>query len=75
MSDDIRIVTEDSAAMKYIESVAQESPNRHAFYKGMAFGLGQAKTFTERFDKAEAIAWIETVIFSIDEHHFKKEQT
>lgn len=75
MEETIALLAEDSAVMKYIESVAQESPNRTAFYRGMTFGIAQTKTFYERFQKSEADSAIEIMLNSIDEYHFKKEQT
>ena len=62
-------------AMQYIESVAQESPNRHAFYRGMVFGLGHSAQFIKQFDREEALAWIYVLLGEIEEQHFKDFET
>lgn len=64
-----------SEAFKYIESVAQESPNRHAFYRGMVFGLAHGIEFMKNFSRADAIAMTETLLQEIDDNHFKENET
>jgi len=64
-----------SKAVDYIDSVAQESGNRRAFYHGLAFGLGQASEILNKFkDITEAQAWIEIILTEVDDMYFKKEQ-
>ncbi len=64
---------EGKKAMEYIDSVAQESGNRRAFYHGMVFGLGQAAGFM-RERPAEAMGYIDALLEHLDESFFKAEQ-